>query len=368
MSDVGSDFRRAVRAVLPGLGDARSVWGRLGRAGLLDGFARPGRQGTDHTRLDGLLTELDARLRPGVVLSVCVQAATVLPLLAEAAADSPYAAKVLDQAVQGDAVVALAVTDSAGSGSDLLHLRTGVRENEGGAVLDGGKDWITNAGHCDHALVLARHRPAHHFTSFRWILVPSDAAGVSCRTATGTLFAGSAVGHLRFDEVRLLPEYLVGVPGRGLAGFARQAGAERLAGALWARALCRRVLTGTLDFLKDRPSQGGSLWDNAAVRERFARLVVEFRRLDAMCAAYGTAAAAAPAPAAEGMVLKAAYAESAERILTECVSLRGADAFRDGGEAALRAEAAMFGIAGGAGGVMLAGIAGHAEELLGTVR
>jgi hypothetical protein len=64
------------------------------------------------------------------------------------------------------------------------------------------------------------------------------------------------------------------------------------------------------------------------------------------------------------MALKAAYAESAERILSECVSLRGADSFRDGGLARLREQAAMFGIAGGATGAMLAGVADHADELL----
>lgn len=362
------DFRQAVSAALPDQDDAREVWASLGRAGLLATFSAPGRHGIDQARLDALLSELDARLPLGVVLSVCVQVATVLPLLDEAAVDSPFAAKVLHQAIQGDALVALAVTDSACSGSNLLDMGTVVRDGASGSVLDGSKEWITNASQCDYALVLARHRPARHFTSFRWILVPSDTVGVQCRNASGTLFAGSAVGHLDFRAVQLLPEHLVGAPGRGLASFARQVGAERLAGALWARTLCRRVLTGTLQFLRHRPAQGGSLWDNAAVRERFARCVVEFQKLNAMCTTHADLADTGALSIGDGMVLKAAYADSAEYILTACVNLRGADAFRDGGEALLRAEAGMFGTAGGVSGTMLAGIADHAEDILGTGR
>jgi citronellyl-CoA dehydrogenase len=66
------------------------------------------------------------------------------------------------------------------------------------------------------------------------------------------------------------------------------------------------------------------------------------------------------------MVLKASIAESLEHVLGECARLLGAEAFVDDGLAQLRSEAGMFGIAGGASGAMLAGIADHAEDLLGA--
>ncbi|HXM58425.1 MAG TPA: acyl-CoA dehydrogenase family protein [Candidatus Dormibacteraeota bacterium] len=357
-------FRESVAAALPAEPDARVVWQRLGRAGLLEVVLDdPGEGGA--ALLDQLLAELDARLPLGVVLSVCVQVATALPLLREMAGRSPLATDVLARALRGDVVVALAVTDAGAPGSWLLDAATAMCETGDGIVLSGGKDWITNACRCDHALVLARHRPARHFTSFRWLLVPAGAAGVSSRSATGALFAGSAVGHLRFDDVRLRPEHLVGPPGRGLAQFARHVGRERLAGALWARSLCRRVLGDTRRFLVARRGPDGSLWDSAAIRERFARCLVELHRIDALCVVQTRDEGARDGAA---MMLKAACGESVERILTECVHLRGADAFRDGGEAVLRAEASMFGIAGGATGAMLAGIADRAQELLEACR
>jgi alkylation response protein AidB-like acyl-CoA dehydrogenase len=360
LPDGRSPFRDAVAAAIPEAADGRALWRSLGRAGLLEPVA--GGPEVDAARLGDLLAELDARLPVGPVLSVCVQVATVLPLLRVAAAGGALAASVRDRALRGEAVVALAATDAGVSGSALLDARTEVRPSGDGVLLTGGKDWIANAGHCDHALVLARHRPARHFTSFCWVLVPAGCPGVSCRPATTTLFDGAALGHLRFDGVALDRAHVVGRPGRALAEFAARIGTERLAGALWARALCRRVLADTHEHLRGRSAGAGTLWENAAVRERFARCLVELRRLDALCAAHG----AGPGGASDGMVLKAACAETVDRVLGECASLRGADAFRDGGLASLRAQAAMFGIAGGATGAMLAGIADHADEVLGS--
>ncbi|MFI2710875.1 acyl-CoA dehydrogenase family protein [Micromonospora sp. NPDC018662] len=351
-----------VRAALAGVDptDARAVWRALGAGGVTAALYPDGDQ-PDPGRLSALLTELDTRCPLGVTLSVCVQVATVLPLLAGAGGPAERTRHAM---LRGERVVALAVTDAAGSGSDLLDATTRVKRGDGAATLDGGKDWITNATTCDAALVLARHREARHFTSFCWVLAPAAAPGVTVSSA-GRAFAGSGVGHLRFAGVALDPDAVVGRPGRALAGFARQAGVERLAGALWARAMCHRLLAGLRDWLRRRPAAEGTLWDRPAVRERYARCLVAVRQLDAMCAPLLAATDAVPSPV-DGMLLKVTAAETVDRVAAEAVRLRGADAFRDGGEAQLRTEAAMFGIAGGATGAMLAGIADHADDLVGA--
>jgi citronellyl-CoA dehydrogenase len=194
------------------------------------------------------------------------------------------------------------------------------------------------------------------------VLVPTDTIGVHTEPAAGPLFAGSGVGHLRFDGVTLDRDHLLGRPGRGLPTFARHVATERIAGAFWARAICRRVLADTHRRLAARLVDGHPLWDNDAVRARFAGCLVELRRIDAMCAQHTTAVDTL----LSSMLLKAATAQSLDHVLAECVQLGGADAFRPGGPAELHAATAMFGIAGGATGAMLAGIAEHATDLIGT--
>jgi citronellyl-CoA dehydrogenase len=332
---------------VPG-GDSRDVWRALGDARALT---------TEDLRV--LLTELDARFPLGVVLSVCVQIATALPILLDAQSGD-LAHRIGEVASRGEALLALAATDAAAAGSDLMELGTTARLTDDGIVLDGGKRWITNAVTADYALVLARHRPQRHFTSFLWVLVPTGAPGVLARPATGASFAGSGVGHLSFDSVSLSRDHLVGRPGRGLAVFARHVATERLAGALWASAMCRRVLRDTHRALTTRPLGGRTMWDNDAIRQRFARALVESRRIDALCAGLDSLV--------DSMVLKASVADSLDRVLAECAHLLGADSFADGGVAQLRSEATMFGIAGGATGAMLAGIADHVDDLLGDPR
>jgi acyl-CoA dehydrogenase len=367
-----ASFTATLAAALAAAGpepSARTLWRALGSHGAIAALypERPAREAAEPApaRLDALLTELDARYPVGITLSVCVQVALGIPLMARAAANGGRAADVEAAARCGKVVLAVAVTDAAGAGSDVLGAGTQVKVGAGSLVLSGGKDWIANAAHSDYALVLSRQQEPRHFTSFSWVLLPAAAPGVSVIPAGDGMFAGAGVAHLRFADVRLPAAHLTGPPYRALAMFARQARTERLAGALWSRAMCRRVLATTRQWLGARASEGGVLWDNPAIRERFARCLVEWARLDALCQAY-LALPTVTSRDAAAMVLKAAAGESADRILAECANLRGADGFRAGGEAMLRCEASMFGIAGGATGAMLAGISGYADELLGV--
>lgn len=355
------DFPDLVRdglAAVPASAGAGELWRALGSGGVLSALlGGPGPVPSDRLRV--LLTELDARHPLGVVLSVCVQVASALPLLAEGPSGGPVAAA-RAAALRGESTVALAATDAGTAGSDLTGLTTAAELTGDAVLLSGGKRWITNACTADELLVLARHKPGRHFTSYLWVLVPRAAAGVTVTPAAGELFAGAGIGHVQLDRVVLRRDRLAGPPGRGLPSFARHVATERLAGGLWAAALARRVLADTHRRLTTRPYGAGVLWDDAAVRERFARCLLEAWRIEALCAR------AEDRGLLSSMLLKVGVADGLRAVLTECVQLGGADSYADGGLALLAAEAGMFGIAGGASGALLAGIAEHAETLVGT--
>lgn len=366
----GVPDRPAGTTVLDGVpGDAplRAVWAALGASGALAGLYR--RQDTRllliPDRLRDLLTTLDQRGRNGVTLGACVQLATAIPLLAEGA--STPASTALATAVAGTSVTALAATDAgatgAEAGGDLAGLSTEVEIGPAGLILTGRKRWITNATDCDQILVLARHRPGRHFTNFAWVLVPGDAAGVRISPAGTRLFDGAALGDIEFAGVRLPRCHLVGQPGRGLTLFARHITRERLAGAVWAAALCRRVLTGLHASLGRRYSAGQPLWSLGPVRHRLAAAIVEVRMLDGLIRELEQRIADGYDPAAAAL-LKTAAAQVATRVLDQCASLEGADGYLRGHAQDLRAEAAVFGIGGGTTDLMLDTIADHADVLL----
>jgi len=332
------------------------AWAALGSAGEISKVYRDHRpeRGVDPTRLRALLGSLDARGDVGVVLSSCVQLATALPLLAESAPDSPATAATLS----GAAITALAATD-IGAGSDLTSLCTRVEKLSNGIMVTGEKRWITNATVADWLLVLARHREGSHFTNFSWVLVPADAPGVSIEPADTALFTGAGVGHIHLDAVVLPTSAVIGGVGRGLPTFARHIAVERLAGGLWASAMCHRALSTTKKWLTGR----GALWQRESVREGFARALVLARQLDALAMALGPRISEQRDHAAAAL-LKASAGITIDQVLSVCAHLHGAQGFTISGIQQLRSEAAVFGIAGGTTEIVLASVADQADRLL----
>lgn len=360
--------RAALAAGGAGAGSgARGAWRSLGRAGLLRELydlpeGRPAR--VRPTALRDLLSAVDSACELGTTLGICVQAASALPLLT-ARRSGRAVTDLAGRALAGESMLALGATDAGSAGSDLTALTTSVDLDGDTVGVTGAKRWITNATAADHAVVLARHRPGDHFTSFALVLVPLDAPGVTATPARTAFFAGAGLGDLRFDGVRLTRDHLVGSPGQGLADFARGIATERLAGGLWASALARRVLRSTATAVRRRVVRGRPLWDSDAVRLDLARAVLERERLDALCQrACLDAADRGHVDPTAAMLVKAGVADMLERVLGTCARLAGADGFADGGPQLLRAETAMFGIAGGTTETALSGIADHLADLL----
>ncbi|MFJ9161581.1 acyl-CoA dehydrogenase family protein [Streptomyces griseoviridis] len=364
------DFSALLRRTLgplPPDADAAAVWRALGRDGVTAALYPTGRPGppgappVDLTRLGALLAALDARAENGVTLSVLVQTASALPLLA--AAPGERCATTHAHLLTGAARVALAATDEGAPGSDLAALTTRVDVHDDHLTLHGGKRWITNAVGADHLLVLARQRPGRHFTSFRWVLVPADAPGVTATPADTPLLAGSGTGHLRFDAVRLTPDHLVGGAGRALASFARHMATERIAGAHWAVALTARVLRATRDRLEHREADGRPLWQNPVIRRDFAACLVRVTQLRALLDTV-TERVTADRDLAWAGLLKAAVGQEADAVLSRCADLQGADGLAEGGAQRIRAEAAVLGLGGGVTDLMLAQVADRADTFL----
>lgn len=350
---------------LPGGASGAEVWAALGAAGGITRAYRDGsvRAGVDLDGLGDVLSAVDARFSIAATLSASVQLATALPLLASDG--GPVAEKALAGSLSGRATVALAATDVT-AGTDLTGLRTEAEVTGDAVRVTGEKQWIANSTTATHFLVLARHRPGPHFTHFTWVLVPADTPGVTVRPAPSALFADSGVGHVAFDEVRLGRDHVVGRVGLGLPLFARHIATERLAGALWGVALCRRVLAGTQRRLSGRAHGSATLWDLGHVRQCVARCLVRVQELQALtdrmgpdvASRYDTTAAA---------TLKAAAGSTVTEVLAECTQLWGSAGFESGGIQEVRAQAALFGIGGGATEVVLDSVADGAERLLGAL-
>lgn len=362
MSSEKDQLSERVGQAVASAADATALWRELGRLGVLTEMWSSGRgDKVEIDALEAMLEKLDATTDSGMVLSVCVQTALAIPLLKAGSHDNAFVRDVYDRARTGRVVVAVAATDCDISGSALMELRTEVLHSGGRMVLRGCKAWISNATHSDFVLVLARRTPGWEITNFCWILLPVVTSRLIVEKIESPCFSGAGLGNFKFHDVEISETNILSQPARSMAELGRQLASERLAGALWLLMICNRAMRECLRHLRSRSiGRDGTLWDNDAIRERFANCLVDLLGLRAMCHTYRGAADCRAAI----MALKTALGDRADRILSECVALTGTHAFDESGLALLREEVAMLRVAGGAPGAMLAVIADRADDLL----
>jgi acyl-CoA dehydrogenase len=118
----------------------------------------------------------------------------------------------------GQVVASFALTEP-GAGSNPAGLRTAAKPDGDGWVIDGRKQFITNATEAGLFVVFARTRPASESgTGIAVFLVPGDAPGVEVGAKDAKMGQeGSRTAEVAFTGVRVGPEALVG--GDGEVGY-----------------------------------------------------------------------------------------------------------------------------------------------------
>jgi alkylation response protein AidB-like acyl-CoA dehydrogenase len=124
--------------------------------------------------------------------------------------------RVLPSLAAGDWLAGFALSEPD-AGSDPLAMRTRARRDGDHWVLNGAKNWITNAGVADVYVVFAvteeSERPSRRITAFA---VEADRRGFSISRLEHKMgMRGSPTGQPVFDDVRIPAENVIGAPGEG---------------------------------------------------------------------------------------------------------------------------------------------------------
>lgn len=187
--------------------------------------------------------------------------------------------------MEGEMISAFALTEP-GTGSDAMNIKTRAVLNEDGThyVLNGAKQWITNAGWADLFILFAKV-DGEHFSAF---LVERDTDGLSVGEPEDLLgLHGSSVCAVSLEDVEVPAQNLLGEVGKGhLVAFCTlNMGRLKLAGSSGAQA--RKAV--------------GIATRYAAERVQFGRPIAEFGLIQRKLADM-----AARAFAAESMVYRTA--------------------------------------------------------------
>jgi alkylation response protein AidB-like acyl-CoA dehydrogenase len=161
---------------------------------------------------------------------------------------------------------AYALTE-AEAGSDLAGLKTRARRTTDGWVLDGAKLWIHNAPVADFAAVLARTDPEAGHRGMSILLVDLNSPGVTRDRKEHKMGQrASQVGGLRFDNVKVPSDALLGEEGRGFHMMMSVLDKGRVGIGALALGILQAALEDSIDYAKQRRQFGQAIGDFQAVQ------------------------------------------------------------------------------------------------------
>ncbi|MBM4319910.1 MAG: isovaleryl-CoA dehydrogenase [Deltaproteobacteria bacterium] len=175
----------------------------------------------------------------------------------------------LPRVISGEWLAGMAMTDPV-SGSDVLAMKcTARRDGDGGYVLDGAKQFITNAG--PGRLFLTYARTGEGRRDISALLVESDYPGFSVGRKESKLgMRSSPTCELAFEEVRVPLANLLGEENQGLFGMMRNLEAERIGLAAQSVGIALRCVDEMVPYALERRSFGKPLIEHGQMQRLIA--------------------------------------------------------------------------------------------------
>jgi acyl-CoA dehydrogenase len=177
----------------------------------------------------------------------------------------------LEPLVAGDIRSGFSMTEPApGGGSDPKMLRTTAEKEGDEWVIDGHKWWTTQGSAADVLLVMARtDEEAHPYAGCSIILVPTDTDGVDIVRDIPHL--GPSIGteghaEIRFDDVRVPEENLLGEENEGFTVAQQRLGPARLTHCMRFSGMADRALSVAKAYMAEREAFDSSLADKQSQR------------------------------------------------------------------------------------------------------
>jgi acyl-CoA dehydrogenase len=162
----------------------------------------------------------------------------------------------------------------AGAGSDPKMIKTTAEKDGDEWVIDGHKWWTTQGAEADIFLVMARtDEDAHPYEGCSIIVVPADADGVEIVESTphlGQSLVPESHTEIRYDDVRVPEENLLGAENAGFAIAQQRLGPARLTHCMRFSGMADRALDVAKAYMAERSAFGEQLSDKQAQRFRLA--------------------------------------------------------------------------------------------------
>jgi len=182
-------------------------------------------------------------------------------------------ARYLAPLLENEIVSAYSMTEPQG-GSDPTAFVTRAELDGGEWVINGEKWFSSHANFASFLIVMAVTDPdagRHHRASM--FVVPADTPGIEIIRNVGVAGhenLGGTHSYIRYTDVRIPADHLLGERGQGFAVAQTRLGGGRIHHAMRTVGLVQQSLDMMLERAVSRPSKGGTLADHQLVQEMIA--------------------------------------------------------------------------------------------------
>lgn len=236
--------------------------------------------------------------------------------------------QVLPELMAGDKSLCFAMSEPE-AGSDVWQLSTRAVPEGDGWRITGVKQWATNGPYADYALLFAITDPeqvAQRSGGISAFIVPADAPGYSLDSVIKIYgHVGGHEGILRFEDVKVGPEAMLGEPGQGL----RTIGFESLSlGRLYNCAriigLSRWALEQARVYAQERTTFGEPIIRHQGVSFQLAEAATELLGIHLMALHAARLVDDGTDALVETSMAKMQAAEAGGRIIDKAIQVHGA--------------------------------------------
>lgn len=229
----------------------------------------------------------------------------------------------------GNALSAFALSEPR-SGSDVAAMDMTADRDGNHFVLNGEKTWISNGGIADFYCVFARTGEAPGAKGLSCFLVPADTEGLTIAERLEVI-APHPLARLKFDNVRVSSDALIGEPGQGFKVAMSVLDVFRSTVGAAALGFARRALDETLDRVRERELFGAPMAELQMVQGHVADMALD---VDASALLVYRAAWTKDTGAArvtrEAAMAKLHATDRAQAVIDRAVQLHGGDGVRSG--------------------------------------
>jgi acyl-CoA dehydrogenase len=174
------------------------------------------------------------------------------------------------------------------------------------------------------------------------------------RALKKTGWLSSDTAELVLDNVRIPDHHLLGEENKGFYSVMKNFQTERIALGAMAIGHCTRALELTLDYVRQRPAFGGTLWDKQVIRQRLAMLDAKTRSARQFMYHCAWSVTQGKDIVQEVSMLKALTGELVNEVVQTCQQFHGGMGYiRETAIERLWRDSRILGIGGGATEVML---------------